>query len=268
MPGLPLLGCVVQMIRLRSRCPLWIVVLLWLCRLDVAEAGLKVYFIRHAEAGHNVVKDWKGKPKDQWPAYVGNPDMFTPKGEQQVAKATEKLKHYHFDFIAVSPTWRTRQTVLPYLRDTGAKAELGPELAEFERFSTNLTSGLTLPLPSPNLFTGGDAIAIRDQERTSLVLREDGRRLFKPGKAPLQAAADLTAVAEKTVSLIRARFAGSEKSVLLVGHGNSGRLLLHVLLKNSEAWKTPLANTGIWMAEEQADGSFKLRMLNDAPVKL
>ena len=83
----------------------------------------------------------------------------------------------------------------------------------------------------------------------------------------MQVAADVNAVVEKLVSLVRARFAGSDKSILLVGHGNSGRLLLHALLKNGDAWKTELANTGIWMAEEQADGSFKLRLLNDAPVK-
>jgi broad specificity phosphatase PhoE len=253
--------------RLRFNGHLWLVVFLWLGLFDVAQAGLKVYFIRHAEGGHNVVKDWKGIPKDQWPAYVGNPDMFTPKGEKQIVKATDKLKHYHFDFIAVSPVWRTRQTVLPYLRETGAKAELWPELVEFERLSTNLTSGLTLPPPSADLFTGGDVIAIAAEEKASFTLREDGRRRFKPGNEPMQNAADLTAVAEKTVSLIRARFGGSDKSILLVGHGNSGRLLLRVLVKNSDAWKTQLANTGIWMAEEQADGSFKLRMFNDAPVK-
>lgn len=233
----------------------------------MAEAGLKVYFIRHAEGGHNVVKDWEGKPKDEWPAYVGNPDMFTPKGEAQVVKATARLKQYHFDFIAVSPIWRTRHTILPYLRATGRKAELWPELAEFERWSTNLTSELSLPAPSADLFTGGAAIALPDQERSCFILREDDRRLFKPGKEARQSAADLNAVAEKTVDLVRARFGGSDKSILLVGHGNSGRLLLHALLKNSDAWKTTLVNTGIWKAEEQGDGSFKLRLLNDAPQK-
>jgi len=252
--------------RPRIRNPLWLVVLLWLGLLNVAEAGLRIYYLRHAEAGHNVVKQWQEKPKAQWPAYVGNPDMFTPEGEAQVAKATKKLEQYHFDFIAVSPIWRTRHTILPYLEGIGAKAEIWPELAEFDRFSTNLTSGLALPAPSPNLFTGGAVIALPAPEQPYFTLREDDRKLFKTGKAPLQLAADLTAVAEKTVALIRARFGGTDKSILLVGHGNSGRLLLHVLLNNSPAWKTPLVNTGIWMVEEQADGSFKLRLLNDTPV--
>ncbi len=85
------------------------------------EAGLKIYYLRHAEGGHNVVKEWEEVPKAQRPAYVGNPNMFTPKGETQVAAATKRLQKYHFDFIAVSPTWRTRHTILPYLKATGGQ---------------------------------------------------------------------------------------------------------------------------------------------------
>ncbi len=41
---------------------------------NVANAGLKIYYIRHAEGGHNLKKAWKvkGIPKSEWPAYVGN----------------------------------------------------------------------------------------------------------------------------------------------------------------------------------------------------
>src|SRR4051794_16518782 len=110
----------------------WLVILLWLGLFDAAQAGLKVYYLRHAEAGHNVVKEWKDIPKDQWPAYVGNSGMFTPKGETQVLKVAEKLKPNRFDFIAVSPIWRTRNTILPYLKETKVKAEIWPELEEFD----------------------------------------------------------------------------------------------------------------------------------------
>ncbi len=30
-----------------------------------AQELLKVYYVRHAEGGHNVVKEWKDKPKEQ-----------------------------------------------------------------------------------------------------------------------------------------------------------------------------------------------------------
>ena len=53
-----------------------------------AQDLLKVYYVRHGEGGHNVVSEWKHKPKSEWPAYVGNPNVFTPKGEQQVDALT------------------------------------------------------------------------------------------------------------------------------------------------------------------------------------
>jgi hypothetical protein len=56
------------------------------------EAALRIYYLRHAEGGHNVVKEWATVPKDQRPGYVGDPNVFTPKGEKQVAAATQKLQ--------------------------------------------------------------------------------------------------------------------------------------------------------------------------------
>jgi hypothetical protein len=61
--------------------------------LNQGEAGLKIYYLRHAEAGHNVVRQWENVPKPQWPRYVGNQNLFTPKGETQVTPAAEKLKN-------------------------------------------------------------------------------------------------------------------------------------------------------------------------------
>ena len=108
-----------------------LVVLAFAILSSTADAGLKIFYIRHAEGGHNVKSDWekKGIPEADWPAYVGNPDMFTPKGLKEVEAATEKLKRYQFDFIATSPMWRVRHTIIPYLKETGQKAEVWPELS-------------------------------------------------------------------------------------------------------------------------------------------
>ena len=116
---------------LKSRVAALFALLCLLSFSSEAEAGLKIYFIRHAEYGHNVVAEWRNVPRDQWPAYVGNGNMITPKGEAQLGPATEKLKQHHYDFIAVSPYLRTRHTVLPYLKATDAKGEIWPELGEF-----------------------------------------------------------------------------------------------------------------------------------------
>jgi broad specificity phosphatase PhoE len=98
----------------------------------IANAGLKIYCIRHAEGGHNVKKAWqaKGVPEPEWPSYVGNPNMFTPLGLEQQATVPAKLKKYEFDFIASSPMWRCRQTILPYMKEVSGKGEICPELSE------------------------------------------------------------------------------------------------------------------------------------------
>lgn len=40
------------------------------------EQRLKIYYIRHVEAGHNVKREWGIYPKNEWPAYVGNHEAF------------------------------------------------------------------------------------------------------------------------------------------------------------------------------------------------
>ena len=57
---------------------------------NITNAGVKIYYIRHAEGGHNVKKAWqaKGVPQSEWPSYVGNPDVFTPKGLKEVVIGT------------------------------------------------------------------------------------------------------------------------------------------------------------------------------------
>jgi broad specificity phosphatase PhoE len=243
---------------------LGLVLLLWLGLGQGSQAGLKVYFLRHAEAGHNVVKQWEGKPRDQWPAYVGNPNAFSPKGEEQVAANTTNLKKYHFDLIAVSPTWRTRNTIAPYLRETGQKAELWPELLEFGSLDQQHDFA-SLPPPSADLFQG-ERIRLSASDKDLFTLREDGQRLPRLGHGPAQKSADRWAVVQTDVALIRKRFGGSDKSILLVAHENIGRLLLEAITQDRELFKASLHNTALWMVEEQPDGRFKLRLLNNEPV--
>jgi broad specificity phosphatase PhoE len=230
-----------------------------------ARAGLRIYYLRHAEYGGNVVDQWKDKPKDQWPAYVGRGDMFTPKGKEQVAALTRKLlNNYHFDFIAVSPAWRTKNTIAPYLKAAHMKAQVWPELLEFNSLAHQHDPNL--PPPSADLFSG-DPLTLGKEDQGLFTLREDNPHAFKISQDPLQAAADRRAVVDKVIELIRERFGGSDKSILLVGHGNSGRILAEELTHDSKAFDTELRNTAMWMAEQQPDGSFKMLMLNDEPVK-
>ena len=240
-----------------------IVCFLSFCR--EAEAGFKIYYIRHGQAGHNVVRDWQWIPKDQWPAYVGNENMFTPKGETQVAAVPDKLAKYHFDFIAVSPMWRTRNTVLPYLKANGLQAEIWPELHEC-RFPLQIDSA-TLPAPNTAILKSGAKIKIPAGESAFFRLRKDGLREFgEPAKLEPQFSADIRMILQSLLDQLLKQFGGSEKSVLLVGHGNNGCALLKLLAgKDLPEGYRGLDNTQVWMAEQQADGSFKIEILNDKP---
>lgn len=236
-----------------------------------SEAGLKVYYIRHGEGGHNVLKEYErsGKPKEQWPSYVGDANQFTPKGKEQVAAAAEKLKKYPFDFIACSPVWRSRQTILPFLRDTQQTAEIWPELAEFSGQLIPLFPRQDLPPPNTNWLTG-ETINLPGDEKPFFTIRPGAEKLFRsPQKnnSLEQRASDTRDSLNAAIALIKKRFGGTEKSILLSGHGNNGRALLQLILPDGEWPGTPgLANTGIWMVEEQPDGRFKLRMFNDKAV--
>ena len=237
--------------------------------IDHAEAGLKIYYIRHAEGGHNVKKAWeeKGSPESEWPEYVGNQDMFTPKGKLEVVAATETLKGYKFDFFASSPLWRARNTILPYIKDIGAKGEVWPELRE----GTGMTTILSKDIPEVKevILNMGKPIELPEEEQDFFKLRDDAKNNYS--KYPRDSDDDEKVAYMKHASLhaievIKKRFGGAEKSILLAGHNSSGVSLLKLLLQGDPPIRSGIDNTGIWMVEEQDDGSFKLRMFNSVPI--
>ena len=237
---------------------------------SIASAGLKIYYIRHAEGGHNVKKAWeeKGIPQSEWPSYVGNPDVFTPKGLKEVVAATEKLKKYDFDFVASSPMWRARNTILPYLKATKKKGEAWPELREGFGMQVILDEGF--PEVKEDILNKGDAIEIPEEEAEFFGLREDGKNNY--ARYPKDSGNDVKAAYMKKVSLhaielLEKRFGGSDKSILIAGHNSSGVSLLKLLLKEAPTGEARrgLDNIAIWMVEQQEDGSYELKMYNDKP---
>ncbi len=230
----------------------------------LCQGQLKIYYVRHGEGGKNVVKEWMNTPKEQWPSYVGNADVFTPKGEVQVEKLTERLKRMNFDFIAASPLWRTRHTILPYLKAMNVKAEIWPELIETGKVPDTCIHSQYLPAPSRALFAG-DSILLSQEEAPYFILGDSARTNPVRVSDFTQAAADAIALGKRVVQNIRNRFAGADKSILLVGHGNSGKTLLRLL--TGADYDESLGNTKMWMAQEQSDGTFALKMLNDKPIE-
>ncbi len=238
-------------------------VLLALLQALPCTAALRIYYLRHAEGGHNVVKAWADKPKESWPSYVGDPNQFTPLGLEQVEKVAPRLSSLHFDFIAVSPYWRTRNTILPYLLSTRTQAEIWPELGEFAGLSVTFLGKPDLPPPEKDLYKGR-VIELPQNEQGVFLVREDRPREFNVPKDGPQAGANLEAILGQAITQLKARFAGSDKTVLLVGHGNSGKALLQRLINQKLPPKLVMENVSLWMVEEQADGSFALRLFNNA----
>ncbi|MDF1815470.1 MAG: histidine phosphatase family protein [Verrucomicrobiales bacterium] len=242
----------------------------WVALTVESLAGLKIYYIRHAEAGHNVKEEWESVRKKDWPSFVGDQEKFTPRGEIQRTEAIRKLERYDFDFIAVSPMWRTRHTILPYLKATKTKAEIWPELHEM--YVSSIIVSPDLPKHRGEILGKGDRIEIPDAEARYFTLRKDGTREFelpefKNGHVEKEAeTAAARVILQRVADMIGERF-GSDDSILLVGHGSSGRGLLRFLLHDRLSGYPGITNAGVWMVEQQPDGRFELMIYNDVPLK-
>ena len=239
---------------------------------NVATAGLKIYYIRHAEGGHNVKKAWqdKGIPESEWPAYVGNPNIFTPKGLKQLEAGTKKLQQYKFDFVAASPAWRAHNTIAPYLKLRNQKTEIWPELREGKGMVTILSKDI--PDVKEEILNKGEALILTKEESQYSVLRPDGKNNYSKyakGSSDNEKVAYMKHVTLHAIKLIEKRFGGSDQSILLAGHNSAGVSLLKLLLKEAPSGEARrgLINTGIWMVEQQQDGSYELKMYNDKPYQ-
>ena len=233
------------------------------------QAGLKIYFIRHAEAGHNVVKEWENIPKSQWPAYVGNGDLLTPKGELQKVAAAHKLQKFQFDFIATSPSLRARKTILPYLEFIGIKSEIWPELNEYSYYAKQMFSD-SLQTPIYPILNAGSRIEISKEDSIHFAIRNDGKNIYKftsTKENELAYSSEIKVVLKSLVDRILLKYGGSDKSVLLASHGNIGKDLLRYLINDMMEKTDPIGNTKIWMVEQQSDGFFKLKIYNDIPFE-
>ncbi|MCM8538848.1 MAG: phosphoglycerate mutase family protein [Lentisphaeraceae bacterium] len=244
-----------------------LIVTIFILSSFTSKAGLKIYYIRHAEAGHNVKEDWeeRGVPKSEWPSYVGNPEEFTPKGLKQLKAATDNLQKYKFDLIACSPMWRTRNTILPYLKSKKLTAEIWPELKETSGSSEILSK--SLPKLKEPILGKGDPIEIPKEELKYFTLLPEAKNHFKKypkGSSYKYKTIVLKTALSKVIERIQDRYSGSDKSILLVGHGGSGKALFKLLTKKESAGlaRKGMENAQMWMLEQQKNGSFQIHLYN------
>jgi hypothetical protein len=103
-------------------------------------------------------------------------------------------------------------------------------------------------------------------EASHFTLRPNAKKDFKlpAGKGDDHEAATQLVV-QRAAEMIHDKFNGTDKTILLVGHGNAGLALLRKLTNQQFPEIPAMANAELWMVEQQPDGSFQLEMYNDTP---
>ena len=86
------------------------------------------------------------------------------------------VTQYRFDFIASSPLWRARNTIMPYLRATKRKAEIWPELKEGHGNGSILSKDI--PVLEKEIVNLGELIILPDEENPFFNLREDAKNNY------------------------------------------------------------------------------------------
>lgn len=218
-----------------------------LCAIaDEPGAGLDIYLVRHAETMGNVTGDYTEE----------NQRTFSPKGLEQVAGIAEKLTPYHFDHIIVSPTYRTRQTILPYLRANGLTAEIWPEIEECCcDVRGNAPPAETIPTGEPIIIEEDEALYFRVRD-------EDSRMRFAPTTEE-HGIAQMKLAGERILK----HYGQSGKSVLVVTHSCTGSRIMEVLLGVKPAGRFAPANAAVTHLRQNPDGTVRLLQFNDEPYE-
>ncbi len=226
--------------------------------------AIQVYYVRHAQAGHNVASELRqaGVPTNEWPAYANNENAFSPKGEEQARSLAEAWQGQRFDLIAVSPKWRTRHTILPYLQASGQQAEIWPELGETPLFDLTVDG---VPVAPATDLAAGSSIHLAPEEQPMFLLGAHGVGVREC--AVSNAAGALTCAA-RVEARVRERFPDREARVLLVGHGNASVTLLRQLSRQPEFQAPHLANVQGWHGILHPDGGFTLEGIQLDPERL
>lgn len=211
------------------------------------KSQLDVYFVRHAEIVANVTANYSEK----------NRRSFTEKGKEQIKRLTEGLKQYKFDEIFVSPKYRTMRTIEPYLQEQGITAELWPELAE-----CCYQSDRSVKLTNVSLEVGA-RINIMPDEKEWFSFRDKAE---KGSYYDVRNYADGMMHLEKSVELIKERFGGTGKTILLVSHSLAGGRIIEMLLGLPPVGNYHPSNARLTHLRMNESGEFEILFFNKDPL--
>lgn len=209
--------------------------------LSHAGSGLDIYLVRHAQTVANAtgVKDKRSE------------STFSEEGQAQIAALTRELQNYRFDAVLVSPTERTLNTIHPYLQQSKMVGIVWPEITEccWQQDRGEGEAGQLLQ---------GSAIQLAPEIAPQFSFR-DSASAFKYANRNY---ADGVAQVRQAVSLLKARYFDSGKTILIVTHYHAGAVLLGELLGVSRDSLPGLENARLTHLRQEKDGRFTLLTIN------
>lgn len=226
----------------------WIVLLAFLGvhLYGQGKGEVDLYVLRHAETLANST----GKNTE------ANQRRFSPLGETQVAGVQVQLAQRAIGAILVSPSYRARHTILPWLLAQGRVAEVWPELDE----CCWIEDGGKVP---DALEPQGSPLYLEPEDRPYFRFRgEQSPRAFSAARV-----SDGEAQVRAAIRLLEERFRGSDKTILVVTHFHSGSRLVERLLGDAYRGRVGLRNAALTHLRRQADGTFRLLRLNGLPAE-
>jgi len=172
-------------------------------------AAMEIYFVRHAETLANVSGVHTTKTDN----------TFTQRGEEQIKTLTRQLKGLHFDAILVSPSSRALNTVLPYLQASGQTGVVWPELTECCWQSPPSSS-------DKGELIAAAPITLSQEQRSYFTFRDSASHFnYRNGSYD-----DGVAQINHAVQLLKQRYFGMNKTILIVAHYHSGQVFISKLL--------------------------------------
>ena len=182
-----------------------------LCAATLTRSTTDLTFVRHGETLANATGKYNSRTID----------TFSPKGEKQVAALTLKLlKEKPYDIILVSPSPRALNTVAPYLKANGKKAQVWTLL--YECCTQKRPAGA-----HATKFTFSKQ-SVKISASIGSQFRVDRSDSFLPSSPDYNSG---LAQVEASVRAFQSKFAGSR--VLIVGHSGHGGQFLKALTGKS-----------------------------------